>query len=163
MSNSLSATGATRLSWTLTATQTVGSVKREAESRVARTITNGTGVNQANVGYAQTHTVTGGTTVDLDLTGITHNAFGSTGVVAFTTVKEVLMVVGSATGVNVLIGGITGTTGTKVNEGGMYHLCDYAVGLAASNWSGSTIRIGNPTTVPINVDVSLIGVGTFSS
>ena len=91
MSNTLSVTGSTRLSWSLTDAQAVGSVVRTVDSRGSRTITHGTGPNQATVAYSNTHSVSGATTRALPFSTLTVNSFGSTGTLAVSTVKEVLV------------------------------------------------------------------------
>ena len=163
MSNSLAASGSTRLSWTLTNTQSVGSVTRTAEVRTSRTITNGTGPDQATVGYTNTHIVTGATTISFPFAGIEYDSFGSTGIVAFTDIREVLVKVAATTGAQLFVGYATGVTGHRVPYGGEYHLCSYTTGIAASDWAGSALRIHNPTSTAVSIDIAIIGVGSFSS
>jgi hypothetical protein len=163
MSNSLTASGSTRLSWTLTSTQSVGSTTRTAEIRTSRTITNGTGADQATVGYSNTHTVTGTATVEFDFAGIEYDSFGSTGIVAFSDIREILVKVAATTGAQLFVGYATGVTGHRVPYGGEYHLCSYTTGIAVSDWAGSALRIHNPTSTAVDIDIAIIGVGTFSS
>jgi hypothetical protein len=163
MANSLAASGSTRLSWTLTDTQSVGTVSRGATISTSRTITNGSGADQANAGYTNTHIVTGATTLEFDLTGIEYNSFGSTGLVAFTAVKEILVKVAATTGAQLFVGYATGVTGHRVPYGGEYHLCSYTTGIVASDWAGSALRIYNPTATDVSIDIAIIGVGSYSS
>jgi hypothetical protein len=163
MSNSLTASGSTRLNWTLTATQSVGTVTRSAEVRTSRTISHGTGPDQATVGYTNTHIVTGASTLTFPFSGIEYNSFGSTGLVAFTDVREILVKVAPTTGAQLFVGYATGVTGHRVPYGGEYHLCSYTTGIAASDWAGSALRIHNPTATAVSIDIAIIGVGSFSS
>jgi hypothetical protein len=162
MANTLSVTGSSRLSWSLTDAQAVGSAVRTVDERSSRTITHGTGPNQATVAYTNTHTVAASSTLSLAFGSISTSSFGSTGTLAVTTVKEMLVSPTGVTGAFVYVGGGSGVTGVKVNTGGEYHLCDYAVGLSPSEWVGSTLRVQNTTTGSINVDVSIVGIGSYS-
>jgi hypothetical protein len=164
MPNSLTVAGSTRLSWTLTDSQTNSSVTRSGSESATRAITNGTGPQQANVVWGGLVTVAPSQTTGVVFASMPVSAFGPTGTATVTTVKEILVfnTTTGVTGASLLVGSTGAITGTAVNGGGQWHWADYAVGSAPSTWPASTLWLRNTTTGAIVADVSVIGVGTYS-
>jgi hypothetical protein len=42
-------------------------------------------------------------------------------------------------------------------------MCSYTTGIAVSDWAGSALRIHNPTSTDVSIDIAIIGVGSYSS
>jgi hypothetical protein len=163
MANTLSVSGATRLSWALSETQNVGSIGKSADQRSSRSISNGTGPNQANVAITDTVSVTGTSTTSIDLAYYYDKSFGYDGLLTFTTIKEVLVNVATGpTGGNLTVGLPTGVTGVRMNVGSQMHLADYTAGLAVGA-SPSWIKLKSNVTGTYSVDVTVIGVGSYEN
>lgn len=163
MANTFSATGRTRLAWTLSETQDVGSVSKAVDRQSSRTITNGTGPNQANVAITDTVSVTGTSTTEIDLAEYQDQSFGYAGFLIFTTLKEAIVhVTTGPTGGYLTVGLPTGVTGVRLNVGGQMHIADYLAGLAVGG-SFSGIQLKSNVTGTYSVDVTAIGVGSFTN
>jgi hypothetical protein len=163
MANTLSVSGNTRLAWTLSESQGVGSVSRSVEQRSSRSIANGTGPNQANVAITDTVSVTGTNTRNLDVAAYATNAFGFPGQAFFSTVREVLVSVTTGpTGGNLTVGLPTGVTGVRLNVGGQFHWIDYLGGIPSSA-SPANVSLKSNVTGVYSVDVTVIGTGDFGS
>jgi hypothetical protein len=163
MANTLSVSGNNRLAWTLSESQGVGSVSRSVEQRSSRSITNGTGPNQANVAITDTVSVTGTSTTNIDLAEYVDKSFGYDGVLSFSTIKEVLVNVATGpTGGNLTVGIPTGVTGVRMNVGSQMHLADYTAGLAVGgSFSGITLK--SNVTGTYSVGVTVIGIGSYGN
>lgn len=163
MANTLSVSGATRLSWVLSETQNVGTISKAAEQQFSRSISDGTGPNQANVATTDTVSVTGTSTTSIDLAEYLDKSFGYDGVLTFTTLKEVLVnVTTGPTGGYLTVGIPTGITGVRMNVGAQMHLADYISGLAVgSSFSGITLK--SNVTGTYSVDVTVIGIGSYQN
>ncbi len=163
MPNTLSVSGNTRLAWTLSESQSIGSVSRSVEQRSSRTIANGTGPSQASIAFSTTESVTGTNTRNLDVAAYAANAFGFPGQAFFSTVREVLVSVTTGpTGGNLTVGLPTGVTGVRLNVGGQFHWIDYLGGIPSSA-SPANVSLKSNVTGVYSVDVTVIGTGDFGS
>ena len=163
MANTLSVSGNTRLAWTLSETQAVGSVSKSVEQRSSRSITNGTGPSQANVAITDTVSVTGTSTTQVDLAAYVDNSFGYDGNLVFTVLKEVVVnVTTGPTGGNLTVGIPTGATGVRMNVGSQMHITDYTAGYpVGASFSGITLK--SNVTGTYSVSLTAVGVGTFGN
>lgn len=157
MANDLTVSGATRLSWSLTGSDTNSSASVVGDHPTRRSIANGTGPGQANVATTRRITCTGsGNTTTLAT--IPFTPFGSTGSASLTTVRELLVSIASGPSggfLNVAAPG--GITGVRVGVGGQVHWADYTVGATGT----SVVLSGGPTGT-YTVDLTLIGVGSYT-
>ena len=164
----LSVSGNTRLSYSLSDAPVIGSASESAELRTSQSVSNGTGPGQANVAWRDRVTVTGGAAYSFDLLTLGATVFGFDGVVAINTLKDVLIINNTtATGAQLLVGviGPSDTTGyaAKINRGGSYRVTDYSDGWPVTTGVNNTFYVANPTTGPVEFDVLLIGVGSTSN
>jgi hypothetical protein len=154
MPNSLTASGQTRLAWSLSDDETVFGASANAEARSSRTISNGTGPNQAQVAVTRRITCTGSGQT-FNLTGISTEYFGITGTTAVTNVRELLVQVTTGpTGGFLNLQAPGGITGVRVGVGGQFHWLDYAVGA-----TGTTIALSGGATGTYSVDMTIVGLG----
>lgn len=154
MANSLSVAGNTRLQWSLSdGTAGVGK-----QMLAARTITNGTGPNQATVAYYEQVTATGsGFTRSLGALPVT--VLGIAGSAGITNVREILVSVPSGpTGGALSLAGPAGITGVRLGVGGQFHWVDYATGATGTSTS---VTLSSGVTGTYTVDVTLVGVGSY--
>jgi hypothetical protein len=163
MANTLSVSGNTRLAWVLSENQNVGSVSKSVEQRSSRSITNGTGPNQANVAFTDTVSVTGTSTTQIDLAEYIDNSFGYDGNLVFTVLKEVVVnVTTGPTGGNLTVGIPTGVTGVRMNVGSQMHIANYIAGYpVGASFSGITLK--SNVTGTYSVSLTAVGVGTFGN
>lgn len=119
-------------------------------------LANGTGANQADLMYSQTHTIADGATLDLDLTTI-ENAFGTA--LAAAEVVEVFIASADANTTNITVGGsaqdFTGLPDQTVTPGGQIYMRNpSASGLGTvTDGSSDTIRLVNASGASASVDV----------
>lgn len=158
MANELAITGNTRLTWSLTDTQPIGSVTRSAEQKSSRSVSNGTGPNEANCAWSAQYTITGVGSLSLNAASLAMPSFGYSGNASLTQIKEVLLSVATGpTGGYVTFGMPTGATGVRVNVGGQFHWLDYLAGVGAT---GSFV-VQNAVTGTYSVNLSVVGNGTY--
>jgi hypothetical protein len=157
MPNSLTAAGTTRLSWSLSNSDSAASQSAGTEQRTARAVTNGTGPGQANVAHSQRIICTGSGS-SLSIGGLEIQAFGVTGILAIGTLKELLVnVVSGPTGGFLSLAAPGGITGTRVGVGGQVHWADYAVGA-----TGVSVSLSSGPTGTYTVDLTMVGVGVYA-
>ena len=157
MANSLTVAGSSRLSWSLSNADVIGSAAAAAEHRTSRAITNGTGPGYANAANTQRITCTG-SGVSLAINALNISVLGVAGQVAFTTLKELLVSVASGpTGGYLNLQAPGGITGARVGVGGQLHWADYQVGA-----TGTTVALSGGPTGTYVVDLTLVGEGTYS-
>lgn len=161
MPNVLVVTGNTRVTWSLSDTQADSPVNRSSEQKSSRSISHGTGPNQANVAYTKTYLTTGLNSVSLDPLQIPVTAFGLEGYAAFSKVKELLLqvITGPANGFVTLSVPPT-ITGIRVNAGGQCHWIDYLSGVTPT---GGNMAVENGVTGTYEIELSIIGNGFFHS
>lgn len=158
MANTLSVAGATRVAWSLS--DGVGTSKSDTQSS-SRSITTGTGPNEANFAWSETFSTTGVGGVAWDVSHLPVSAFGFVGLGGLTKIKEILVSVTTGpTGGYVTFGIPTGVTGVRINAGGQFHFCDYLTGL--SQPSGN-ISIANGVTGAYSGQITVIGDGIYES
>lgn len=162
----LTLTGNTRLTFSLSESQLVGSVTGDVEVRVTQSVSNGTAAGQANVAWATKVTLPAGQVYSLDLTNLSASAFGYVGKIAVSTLRDVMIVNNeTAAGRHLLYGVISpqDTTGyaARINRGGSYRWTDYQDGITV-NADNKTLYIANPSAGQVVFDIALAGVGTFS-
>jgi hypothetical protein len=160
MPNVLVVTGNTRLTWSLSDQQAIGPVGRSAEQKSGRSITHGTGPNQANVAYTNTFSIAGMDDIELDLGLMDVSAFGFGGLLSISKVKELLIEVTTGpTGGYVTVRLPAGITGIRVNAGGQFHWIDYLSGLEYVD----NLKVENGITGTYGIELSLVGNGYFWS
>ena len=160
----LSGTRASTLSWSFVDPPVFGSRSESAAITTSRTIVNGTGSGQANVAWRDRITIADGQTYAADLDDLGATAFGYGGRVVLTTLKEMRVVVRTATaGRYVLVGviapGDTTAYSARVNRGGDYSVADYLDGWPVTN-GNKTVYIANPSGGSVEIDLAFVGVGT---
>ncbi len=157
MANTLSVAGATRVAWSLA--DDGGSSKSDTQSS-SRSITTGTGPNQANVAWSETFATTGIGSVTWGTLSLPVSAFGPTGSAQVTTLKEVLVTVSTGpTGGYVQFGAPTGMTGVRINVGGQFHFADYLSGISTATGSFS---VANGITGTYAGQITVVGNGTYA-
>jgi hypothetical protein len=156
MPTSLTVAGTTRLAWSLSDPQDVASYSGSGEERSSRSVSNGTGVGQANVvvGRAITGTQAG---FSLAITGVTGTVFGATSTAQINTVRELLVQVNTGPTGGFVTLTHPGISGVRVGVGGQFHLADYDSGI-----TGGTLAFAATVTGTYGVDVTAVGVGTYS-
>jgi hypothetical protein len=158
MANTLSVAGSTRVSWSLSDGD--ASSKSDSQSS-SRSITTGTGPNQANVAWSETFATTGVGSVTWDISQLPVSAFGFAGLAGLTKVKELLVSVTTGpAGGYVRFGIPTGVTGVRINAGGQFHFCDYLTGLSTAS---GNISIANGVTGSYSGQITVIGDGAYES
>jgi hypothetical protein len=159
-------TGISRITFSVTDAQTVGSVTGDVEVRSTQTVANGTGSGQANVAWATEVTLAAGQAYSFDLTNLSASAFGYVGKIAVATLKDVLVVNKETTASRYILYGVISQADTsgyaaRINRGGSYRWTDYQDGVAVTA-GNKTIYIANPSAGSVTFDLALAGVGTFS-
>lgn len=163
MATSLSVSGNTRLAWSLTDSQTKVSFAGSSESLANRSITNGTGVNQATVAFSRSLTITGTNSSSINVNAATVSSFDYTGKAVFTNIREMLVSVPTGpTGGWVLFSApaaATGVSGVAVRVGGQMHIVDYATGVSTATGAWT---FQNGPTGTYGVDFTVVGLGSYA-
>lgn len=167
MPTELSVTANCRVSYSLTEDPVIGAVSEAAELRTSRTIANGTGENQANVAWRNRVTIAAGQVYSLDLTNLGATVFGFAGRVTMTKLKEVMVVNNTTTAGRYALWGVIGPGDTTayvayLGRGSEYRTSDYLDGRTVTAGVNSVIYVANPSPGPVELDMLLVGVGTFS-
>jgi hypothetical protein len=130
-------------------------------------LTNGTGIDQANMIWADQRTISASGVDNLDLYGGLSNAFGST--INFTSIKGIIIVAASTNTNDVLIGGddsaaFVGWVGAStdtivVKPGGMFALVNPASnGYTVTNTTADVLQIANSSSgSSVVYDIILLG------
>lgn len=163
----LSASGSSRTTYTLSDAPAIGSAGESVELRASRTVEDGTGEGQANAAWRNRVTIAAGNVYSLDLTDLGATVFGFGGRISLTKLKEVYVLVNTTTaGAHVLWGVIapndTSAYAARIGRGGEYRWADYYDGIAVTNNSNDMIHVANPSAGAVEIDLLLIGVGTFA-
>lgn len=167
MATTLTLTGNSRLSYSLSDSPVIGSLAEAAELKTTRSVSNGTGSGQANVAWRDRVTIASNQAWSADLLNLGTTAFGFVGKVSITTLKELMVVVNTTTASRYVLVGVIGPGDTtawaaKVNRGGDYRVADYLDGWAVTNNVNNTLYIANPSAGSVSIDVCFIGVGTLA-
>jgi hypothetical protein len=159
MANTLSVAGATRVAWSLS--DGVGSSKSDTQSS-SRSITTGTGPNQANVAFSETiSTQATGIWQSYDDLAFAVSAFGVNGSARFTKIKEVFVSVATGpTGGYMVFSMPTGVANVRINAGGQFHYCDYLTGIPVS---AGMITVSNGVSGAYSGEITVIGEGSFEA
>lgn len=159
MANSLSVAGNTSVSWSLS--DDAGNSKSDSQ-RSTRSITTGTGPNQANVAWSETWTTTGSGSASWPAAALPVSSFGvSSAAAGVSVMKELLVSVTTGpSGGYVTFGAPTGVTGVRINVGGQFHLADYLTGITLST---GDFAIANGVTGTYSGDITVVGNGVFES
>jgi len=166
MANELSVIGQTALSWSLSDKQDPTSYAASAQKRSTRSIANGTGVGQANAAWSTTMTITGTNEGEVDLNTLGLAPFGTYGYITLASLREMLVNVTTGPTGGYVVVYVTGVSPTApanfpVGVGGQLHYADYNAGLGVS--ALDYLRVRSAVTGTYSVDVTLVGVGTFST
>jgi hypothetical protein len=158
----LSLTTNARLSYTWSDSPAIGSLAESVEIKTSRTITNGTGADQANVAWRDRVTIPAGQSYALELRDLGATAFGFGGRVTLTTLKEFFVVnTETAAGRYVLVATIGASDATaRVNRGGDFRVADYVDGWTVTSGSTDIVHLANPTAHPVTVELGVVGVGS---
>lgn len=167
MPTELTVTGNSRVSYSLTEDPVIGAVSESAELRTSRNILNGTGENQANVAWRNRVTIAAGQVYSLDLTNLGATVFGFAGRVTMTKLKEVMVVNNTTTAGRYALWGVIGPSDTTayvayLGRGSEYRTSDYLDGRTVTANVNNVIYVANPSPGPVELDMLLVGVGTFS-
>lgn len=167
MATTLTVTGNSRVSYSLTEAPVIGSVAESAELRTSRTVENGTGENQANAAWRNRVTIPAGQVYSLDLKNLGATVFGFAGSVSFTKLKEVMVVNNTTTAGRYALWGVVGPTDTSayiayLGRGGEYRQADYADGRPVTANVNDMIHVANPSSGSVEIDMLFVGVGTYS-
>jgi hypothetical protein len=156
MPTSLTVAGTTRLAWSLSDSQSTADYSASGEDRSSRSVSDGTGVGQANV--AASTTITGTQAgFSLAITGITGSILGATQTARVNTVRELLVLVSTGPTGGFVTVTHPGISGVRVGVGGQFHLADYGSGI-----TGGSLAFAASVTGTYSVDVTAVGVGTYS-
>jgi hypothetical protein len=156
MPTSLTVAGTTRLAWSLSDAQSSADYSASGEDRTSRAISNGTAAGQANV--AASATITGTQAgFSLAITGITGSVLGAVQTARVNTVRELLVQVNTGPTGGFVTLTHPGISGVRVGVGGQFHLADYGSGI-----TGGTLAFAASVAGTYTVDVTAVGVGTYS-
>ena len=156
MPTALTVAGTTRLAWSLSDPQSVASYSASGEERSSRSVSNGTGVGEANVAASKTITGTQAG-FSLSLTGITGSVLGATQTANVSTVRELLVQVNTGPTGGFVTMTHPGISGVRIGNGGQFHLADYGSGI-----TGGTLSFSSTVSGTYSVDVTAVGVGSYS-
>lgn len=167
VSVTLSSTGNSRLTFSLSGTQPIGSSSDGFEIRTSRTVTHGTGEGEANVGWRDRVSIPAGQVLGLNLLELEGSVLGFDGLVAITELKEIFCVVNTTTaGAHVLFGVISPSDTTAysalVKRGGDYRVTSYLEGWDVTESVNNWIYIANPTGAAVEIDIGFMGVGSYA-
>jgi hypothetical protein len=167
MATTLSVSRSSRTSYSLADDPAIGGVAESAELRTSHAVTNGTGSNEANAAWRNRITIAAGQVYSLDLTALGATVFGFGGQVSLTKLKEVYVLVNTDTAGAHVLWGVIGpgdTTGyaARIGRGGEYRWADYADGITVTNSANDMIYVANPSAGSVEIDLLLVGVGTYS-
>lgn len=167
MPTELTVTGNSRVSYSLTEDPVIGAVTEAAELRTSRNVSNGTGENQANVAWRNRVTIAANQVYSFDLTNLGATVFGFAGRVTLTKVKEVMVVNNTTTAGRYALWGVIGPSDTTsyvawLGRGGDYRWADYLDGRVVTANVNSVIYVANPSPGAVELDILLVGVGTYS-
>ena len=167
MATTLTVGGNSRLSYSLTEDPVIGAVSESAELRTTRTIEDGTGENQANVAWRNRVTIAAGQVYSFDLLNLGATVFGFAGKVAMTKLKEVMVVNNTTTAGRYALWGVISPSDTTayvawLGRGGDYRTADYADGRTITANVNNVIYVANPSPGAVELDILLVGVGTYS-
>ena len=156
MPTSLTVAGTTRLAWSLSDSQSAADYSASGEDRSSRSVSNGTGVGQANV--AASTTITGTQAgFSLAITGITGSVLGAVQTARVNTVRELLVFVNTGPTGGFVTVTHPGISGVRVGVGGQFHLADYGSGI-----TGGSLAFASTVAGTYSVDVTAVGVGTYA-
>jgi hypothetical protein len=156
MPTSLTVAGTTRLAWSLSDSQSAADYSASGEDRSSRSVSNGTGVGQANV--AASTTITGTQAgFSLAITGITGSVLGAVQTARVNTVRELLVLVNTGPTGGFVTLTHPGISGVRVGVGGQFHLADYGSGI-----TGGSLAFASTVAGTYSVDVTAVGVGTYA-
>jgi len=166
VSVTLSVTGNSRLTFSLSGTRPIGESSDSAEIRTARTVTHGTGAGEANAAWRDRVTIPAGNVLQLNLLDLGDTVFGFVGQVTFTKLKEMVCVVRTTNaGAHVLFGVISPSDITaysaRINRGGDYRIADYTDGWSITGEVNNLLHIANPTGSAVEIDIAFVGVGAY--
>jgi hypothetical protein len=164
----LSLTGNSRLTWSLSDSPVIGTVGKSAEIKTSRTVANGTGAGEANVAWVNRVTIASGQVYSLELRNLGDTVFGFAGKITMTTLKELFCVVNTTTANRYVLFGVIGPSDTtaytaRINRGGDYRVADYTDGWPVTQNVNDVIYIANPSAGAVEIDLGVVGVGTFSN
>lgn len=167
MPTAIAISTASRLSWSLTDTPSVGTAGESYETSNSQRVSDGTSVGQANAAWADLVTIPANQVLALDATQLSTAKFGIAGYVAFSVLKDVMVINReTAAGRHVLYGVASpaDTTGyaARINRGGEHRWTDYTDGVSI-NASNKMIYIANPGTAAVTLEIAMAGVGTYVS
>jgi len=156
MPNTLAVAGNTRLAWSLSD----GTSSQSKELSRTRSVTNGTGPNQATVAWYERVTATG-VGFSRALGALPVNNLGVTGAASITNVRELMVsIVTGPTGGAFSVAGPAGLTGVRVGVGGHLHMVDYVAGATGTS---TTLALSDGITGTYTVDLAIVGIGTYAS
>ena len=156
MPTSLTVAGTTRLAWSLSDSQSAADYSASGEDRSSRSVSNGTGVGQANV--AASTTITGTQAgFSLAITGITGSVLGAVQTARVNTVRELLVLVNTGPTGGFVTLTHPGISGVRLGVGGQFHLADYGSGI-----TGGSLAFASTVAGTYSVDVTAVGVGTYA-
>lgn len=167
MPTELTVSGNSRVSYSLTEDPVIGAVSESAELRTSRNIGNGTGENQANVAWRNRVTIAAGQVYSLDLRNLGATVFGFAGRVTMTKLKEVMVVNNTTTAGRYALWGVIAPNDTTayvayLGRGSEYRTSDYLDGRTVTANVNNVIYVANPSPGPVELDMLLVGVGTFT-
>jgi hypothetical protein len=167
MATTLTASGSSRTSYSLSDAPAIGAAAESVELRVTRTVENGTGAGQANAAWRNRVTITAGQVYSFDLTALGATVFGFGGSVTLTKLKEVFVVCNTTTAGAHVLWGVIGPSDTsayaaRIGRGGEYRWADYEDGITITNNTNDVIYVANPSSVSVEIDILVIGVGTYA-
>jgi hypothetical protein len=163
MPNTISLSANNRITWTVSD----GVAAESQEVRTARSITNGSGANQANVAWRNQVTIPAGQVYSFDMNNLADSALGYSGRVTITSIRDVMVVNMTTTAGAYVLWGVIGPSDSsayaaRIGRGGEYRVADWYDGQAVTVGVDNVIYVANPSSVAVTLDVAFAGVGTYS-
>jgi hypothetical protein len=153
------------LAFSLSGSPVIGSEGKAVTLSASRALTNGTGANQGQVGWADLVSIPAGQTYLVDLLAAGENVFGLLGLVSFSYVRGLYVENQETSASNYVLVGIA--SGNDINgyaawvEGGGTLLWTAPLAGRQITSANRYLTISNPGAAPVAVAVGLYGLGTI--
>lgn len=150
-----------RVTWSLSDSDGVRSITRGNEAKDTFSPTNGSGQWEANAAWSKTFTLTGTNSQSFWTDTLPIDPFNAVGTLFLSNVKELLVAVSGPTGGYVTFSDSVGVAeGIRIPSGGQFHLIGLADGTGID---GGTLTVENGPTGTYTVEMTLVGVGEYTS
>ena len=164
VTDSLTGTIRTSLSWTRLDTQEVGSITNRKTASGTYTLTDGDGPGEADLVFADSRTIPGGTIESFDLLNLTQQALGVTVPFTFRQLRAIRVVNTTTTAGRRLLVGVdpgrpTVVYAAEVGPGSEWFSVNQTDAWEVTE-ANSVIRIANPNAAAVTYELYLFGTST---